>query len=117
MGFTCKPHGATGRGRGGFRGGRGNGGDRNDAYQNDASTNASSNNNAPSAALTFTNHTNTSGWGAEQNGCTFTYIPGPDNVIADAFSRVPRSLEEESSASKRQVSPMHLLLNLMILRC
>eukprot|EP00978_Attheya_sp_CCMP212_P000024 scaffold59_cov44-Attheya_sp.AAC.1 len=36
----------------------------------------------------------------EQYGCTFTYIPGPNNVIADAFSRVPRSSEEESSASK-----------------
>eukprot|EP00978_Attheya_sp_CCMP212_P040515 scaffold221755_cov30-Attheya_sp.AAC.2 len=65
-GFTPRPHGATGRGRGGFRGGRGNGGDQNDNYQTNAATNASSNNNnnAPSAASTVTNHTNASGWGA-----------------------------------------------------
>jgi transposase InsO family protein len=35
----------------------------------------------------------------EQYGCIFKYIPGPDNVIADAFSRVPAS-EEESSTPK-----------------
>eukprot|EP00978_Attheya_sp_CCMP212_P010435 scaffold25289_cov46-Attheya_sp.AAC.4 len=40
----------------------------------------------------------------EQYGCTFTYIPGPDNVIADAFSRVPYSSEEESLASKTGVA-------------
>eukprot|EP00978_Attheya_sp_CCMP212_P006302 scaffold14274_cov49-Attheya_sp.AAC.5 len=40
----------------------------------------------------------------EQYGCTFTYIPGPDNVIADAFSRVPHSLGEESLASKTGVA-------------
>eukprot|EP00978_Attheya_sp_CCMP212_P012155 scaffold30211_cov54-Attheya_sp.AAC.1 len=34
----------------------------------------------------------------EQYGCKFEYIPGPDNVVADAFSRVPRSSEEESPA-------------------
>eukprot|EP00978_Attheya_sp_CCMP212_P012929 scaffold32269_cov62-Attheya_sp.AAC.2 len=64
-GFTLIPHGATGRGRGGFRGGRGNGGDRNDAYQNDAANNAGSNkNNAPSAAAsTVTHNNNASGWG------------------------------------------------------
>eukprot|EP00978_Attheya_sp_CCMP212_P032678 scaffold128677_cov51-Attheya_sp.AAC.5 len=48
-GFTPRPHGATGRGRGGFRGGCGNGG--------------SNNYNAPSAASMATNHTNASGWG------------------------------------------------------
>eukprot|EP00978_Attheya_sp_CCMP212_P047046 scaffold421195_cov46-Attheya_sp.AAC.1 len=40
----------------------------------------------------------------EQHGCIFTYIPGPDNVIADAFSRVPCSLEEESLVSKTGVA-------------
>eukprot|EP00978_Attheya_sp_CCMP212_P012381 scaffold30799_cov50-Attheya_sp.AAC.4 len=40
----------------------------------------------------------------EQYGCTFTYSPGLDNVIADAFSRVSRSSEEESSASKTGVA-------------
>eukprot|EP00978_Attheya_sp_CCMP212_P001210 scaffold2532_cov42-Attheya_sp.AAC.2 len=40
----------------------------------------------------------------EQYGCTVTYIPGPDHVIVNAFSRVPRSLEEESSASKTGVA-------------
>eukprot|EP00978_Attheya_sp_CCMP212_P045185 scaffold336636_cov53-Attheya_sp.AAC.2 len=64
-GFTPRAHVATGRGRGGYCGGRGNGGDRNDAYQNEAATNANSNNkNAPSAASTVINHTNASGWGS-----------------------------------------------------
>eukprot|EP00978_Attheya_sp_CCMP212_P029076 scaffold102189_cov64-Attheya_sp.AAC.6 len=40
----------------------------------------------------------------EQYGCKFEYIPGPDNVVADAFSRVPCSLEEESSVSKTGVA-------------
>eukprot|EP00978_Attheya_sp_CCMP212_P022526 scaffold67261_cov43-Attheya_sp.AAC.1 len=40
----------------------------------------------------------------EQYGCTFTYIPGPDNVIADAFPCVPRSSEEESLASRTGVT-------------
>eukprot|EP00978_Attheya_sp_CCMP212_P015234 scaffold39229_cov60-Attheya_sp.AAC.5 len=64
-GFTPRPHGATCRGRSGFRTGHGNGGDRNDTYQNDAANNAgSNNNNVPSAASMVTNHTNASGWGA-----------------------------------------------------
>eukprot|EP00978_Attheya_sp_CCMP212_P006360 scaffold14396_cov54-Attheya_sp.AAC.1 len=29
----------------------------------------------------------------KQYGCEFKYIPGPDNVIANAFSSVPRSSE------------------------
>eukprot|EP00978_Attheya_sp_CCMP212_P008115 scaffold18868_cov51-Attheya_sp.AAC.1 len=33
----------------------------------------------------------------EQYGCIFKYIPGPDNVIADDFSRVPSSEEESST--------------------
>jgi hypothetical protein len=33
----------------------------------------------------------------KQYRCIFKYIPGPDNVIADAFSRVPSSEEESST--------------------
>eukprot|EP00978_Attheya_sp_CCMP212_P029078 scaffold102189_cov64-Attheya_sp.AAC.8 len=75
-GFTPKAHGATCRGRGGFRGGRG--GDRNDAYQNDATSNTGSvqNNNALSAASTVTNTTPRNGWGnANASGWGFGTQP------------------------------------------
>eukprot|EP00978_Attheya_sp_CCMP212_P007731 scaffold17973_cov64-Attheya_sp.AAC.2 len=45
----------------------------------------------------------------EQYGCTFTYIPGPDNVIDDAFARVPRSKTGVADAFAIELDDLEML--------